>query len=245
MDGRVLVVGGAVEEDSLDSCEIYDPTLDRWTSSAPFCTARYDHAATLLPDGSVLIAGGTKGANPNPVLSSTEIFSPRKETWHAGQPLDAPRHRVKFIRLPDGRTILFGSAAAPLAYEPAAGTWEKLSALQVLRVAGFTISASSVGRVILSGGALHTGEPTTRVDICDPVENSWSDAEDMVTARTEHEAVTLADGSGLLVTGGYHRVPVPPSSPFAPGKKVQLVRSTKVQSRGDSIIPRFPTSNRP
>jgi hypothetical protein len=62
-DGRVLAAGGVVSDGDpeapyLGDAEIYDPALDRWTTTTPMPMPRLGGAAVLLPDGSVLIAGG-------------------------------------------------------------------------------------------------------------------------------------------------------------------------------------------
>ncbi|MEP6639858.1 MAG: kelch repeat-containing protein, partial [Chloroflexota bacterium] len=62
-DGKVLVVGGATyHTDSslsdLGSSEVYDPATGSWTAAGKLHDARAFHTATLLADGSVLIAGG-------------------------------------------------------------------------------------------------------------------------------------------------------------------------------------------
>ena len=62
-DGRVLVTGGQSAGDGNDNfvekaAEIYDPGTGTWTLVDSMSRARYGHTATLLPDGTVLIAGG-------------------------------------------------------------------------------------------------------------------------------------------------------------------------------------------
>ena len=44
-------------------------------------TARYVHTATLLPNGKVLVAGGTNA--PNSDLTSAELYDPANGSWTA------------------------------------------------------------------------------------------------------------------------------------------------------------------
>jgi WD40 repeat protein len=62
-NGTVLVTGGGdgtVDGGNLAqaSAELYDPSSGRWTATAIMDAARRMHTATLLPDGTVLVAGG-------------------------------------------------------------------------------------------------------------------------------------------------------------------------------------------
>jgi hypothetical protein len=73
-DGRALFAGGA------KTPEIYDPRTGRWTSVAGSLDGpRYFSTATLLPDGSVLIAGGYDTGHPDTGPLSTNrawLFKP-------------------------------------------------------------------------------------------------------------------------------------------------------------------------
>ena len=61
-DGRVLAVGGenpAGETNSPHSTtEIFDPRTDSWSPGPDLAEPRFDHSATLLPDGRVFLVGG-------------------------------------------------------------------------------------------------------------------------------------------------------------------------------------------
>jgi hypothetical protein len=61
IDGRVVIVGGTDGANDLASAEIYDPSLQSFTTtSTQLSVAVRGHSAVLLPhNGSVLIAGGT------------------------------------------------------------------------------------------------------------------------------------------------------------------------------------------
>lgn len=58
-DGKVLITGGvAGGRFPINSAELYDPTANTWTLTGSMTTGRYGHTATLLTDGTVLVAGG-------------------------------------------------------------------------------------------------------------------------------------------------------------------------------------------
>jgi hypothetical protein len=64
----VLVAGGETS-----SAEIYDANKGQFGPAASMTTARSRHTATLLPNGMVLIAGGTPGG-ASAALSSAELY---------------------------------------------------------------------------------------------------------------------------------------------------------------------------
>jgi WD40 repeat protein len=78
-DGRVLFAGGQLVNplspaiQSADTAWLYDPT-GQPARTGTMHLARQDLTATLLPDGSVLIAGG-EDSNQKP-LASAELFKP-------------------------------------------------------------------------------------------------------------------------------------------------------------------------
>jgi hypothetical protein len=76
-DGRILITGGSDERDDRGQyrdTEIYDAASARFVASGQMRETRYKHAGamTLLPDGSVLIAGGAAHA---------ELFDPRLSSF--------------------------------------------------------------------------------------------------------------------------------------------------------------------
>ena len=83
-DGAVLIVGGNAHseqggEASLETAEVYDPGLGTFSATGSLITSRAWHAATLLPEGRVLIAGGYTGVGGvtlMTLLPSAEIYNP-------------------------------------------------------------------------------------------------------------------------------------------------------------------------
>jgi hypothetical protein len=79
-DGTVLVAGGFkdwigtptwIGYESYNTAEIYNPVTRSFTPTDPLNTGRFWHTATMLPDGSVLFAGGIGSDLPQ---ASAEIF---------------------------------------------------------------------------------------------------------------------------------------------------------------------------
>ena len=75
-DGKVLVAGGYGQETGfLASAELYDPTTERWSTTASLAVGRVNHTATLMLGGDVLIAGGRGSIIDNHVaIDSAELF---------------------------------------------------------------------------------------------------------------------------------------------------------------------------
>jgi hypothetical protein len=76
-DGRVFIAGGYWQDGqqyrSLSSTEMFDPAAGKFRSIGSMGAPRYEHTATLLDDGRVLIAGGgdvgnSGGAGVNPAV---------------------------------------------------------------------------------------------------------------------------------------------------------------------------------
>src|SRR6516225_301834 len=85
-DGRVMVIGGGWDENInfLASAEIYDPSTDTWSFTAPMSGPRFeDFTAVLLPGRKVLVAGGFAGGFVSgiEVLNSAEIYDQKTNTW--------------------------------------------------------------------------------------------------------------------------------------------------------------------
>jgi len=65
-------------------------------------TGRFDHAASLLPNGKVLVAGGLDGAN----LTSAELYDPATGAWAVTGSLNTGRHRHTATLLPTSEVLV-------------------------------------------------------------------------------------------------------------------------------------------
>jgi hypothetical protein len=100
-DGRVLLIGHGA------SPVVYVPASDSVTTPGPMVTPRYDHAAVLLDDGRVLIAGGLD-SKTLAATASIEVFDPRTLTFEEVGSLGMARWQPAATKLCDGRVLVTG-----------------------------------------------------------------------------------------------------------------------------------------
>lgn len=84
-NGKVLVAGGLLLNRDYfvtNSAELYDPSTGNWSTTGSLNTTRHGQTATLLPDGKVLVAGGSSTSNvSNTSLNTAELYDPASGTW--------------------------------------------------------------------------------------------------------------------------------------------------------------------
>src|SRR5450759_4633159 len=231
-DGKVLVAGGvhATKDPQgvLASAELYDPKSGSWTATGKMPTPRQSHTATLLPDGKVLVAGGSgsNSASLKPPLASAELYDPGSGSWTATGNMVTPRSDFTATLLPDGKVLVAGglhsgvqAAAAELAaaelYDPGSGSWTATASLVTPRT-GHAATLLPDGKVLVAGGYGGNGALAS-AERYDPGSGSWTAAGSMVTPRQSHTATLLPDGK-VLVAGGFGaEAPVVTAELYDPG----------------------------
>jgi len=217
-DGRVLVAGGKTRSGSsfqaANSAEIFDPSDNTWVATGSMSSVRILHAATLLPDGRVLVTGGQGwdkipdghlesgpncvwpyGCKPSlaffrsPVLTSSEIYDPTTGEWELVNNMPGWRTGHDAILLPDGRILVSGQD--PYLFDIKTGDWQIVT---TGLAHGPTLTLMPDGNVLLTGLG-SAGE------LYDPKSGHWMDAGAMGIPRNGHTSTLLDDGT-VLITGG-------------------------------------------
>lgn len=106
-DGRVLLAGGG-NVTVTTFAEIFTPKTNAWTTVAPMHEPRDQGTATLLPDRTVLVAGGTSDGIRAAPVAQAEIYDPRKNTWTLVWKMVQPRLDHMAIALRTGKVLLCG-----------------------------------------------------------------------------------------------------------------------------------------
>lgn len=122
-DGRILLTGGAetASASARDGALFLDPTTFSFSLlDAPMQAARVGHAASLLPDGRVLITGGSTLHTPaeaSDFVTMVELFDPTTGTFTAiplvaadggtVRPVERTRHTVTVLQSEDGNISVY------------------------------------------------------------------------------------------------------------------------------------------
>ena len=137
-------------------------------------TARYDHTATLLPNGQVLVAGGFGGN----YLASAELYDPATGLWTATGSMAAARFCHTVTLLPNGQVLVaggFNDASGALAsaelYDPATGLWTATGSMATKRD-GHTATLLPNGQVLVAGG--YNGVFLASAELYDPATGLWT-----------------------------------------------------------------------
>lgn len=203
-DGRVLVAGGKAQGTggaALAAVEIYDPATGLWTSTGDMNESRGGHTATLLDDGTLLVAGGTDEKS-----APAELYDPARGTWSYTGSMMVNRAGHSAQLLADGRVLVVGGMAilgprsstdtgvAEL-YDPATGGWTTTSP-QLLTVNLATLVMLRNGMVLASEGSA--------VDLWDPATGEWTAAPSLRSPANwfGYSATLLGDGT-VLMAGGW------------------------------------------
>jgi sugar lactone lactonase YvrE len=161
-DGKVLIAGGCANAESnrmvcdeyLSSAEIYDPVEGIFEETGELNEARAEHTASLLPDGRVLIVGGTDGNTP---LATAEIYDPATGTFTYSGNMGTSRMAHTATVMLDGRVLLAGGYSGSYlnsaeVFTPSSGTFSPVASSMSTQRLRHAATVLPDGRILFTGG---------------------------------------------------------------------------------------------
>ncbi|MFH1597950.1 MAG: hypothetical protein ABIB97_02675 [Patescibacteria group bacterium] len=180
--------------------------------------ARYDHTATLLNDGRVLITGGWTGANFTDPTETAEIYNPATGQFiPTTTDMTSPRANHYATLLADGRVLISGGYDADNKnsfintgeyFDPDDNSFTPLG-FNLSSMAEGTATLLSDGRIAFIGGAWGTGSGDVYNDayLCDLVNESCviGPGSGLSDGKKNHTSTLYKSEAGtdyILVAGG-------------------------------------------
>ena len=176
-DGRVMLSGGGMPGNPYGNTTpiyadlttlIWTPATGQWAYGPALATPHMNGTATALPNGKVLVAGGTDQSNN--LTANAEIVDPAALWGVATGGMSVARQTAVATLQSDGTVLMAGgqinSPTGPImtasleSYSPTTGTWQSAGNMTTSR-ANFTTSTLGNGNLLIAGGA--TVNPTTNV----------------------------------------------------------------------------------
>lgn len=207
-NGQVLISGGSSSPDTapvaVATAQLFDPTNNSFSTDISMINSRFDHTATLLADGTVLLAGGIGNGG---VFPFPQIYTPvTNGITQLLTPLLTPRHQHTATSLADGRVLIAGGVGNNLTFLAAAeiysGFFTATGSMNSGR-SGHTATLLLDGTVLITGGEAAAGTFLSSAELFDPTAPGLFSpiTQPMGAARARHTATRL-DSGRVFVTGG-------------------------------------------
>ena len=195
--------------------------VERETTTVPSCTTRRpgpgllpgsmpvapeSAVAALLPDGQVLVAGGSGSGGP---LANAELYNPANGGWSTtGSMSNGALRRHHRHRASQRAGAHRRRAEAPLTWHcppPSSTTRQQVVWTATGTMANGRVDAAAAlldnGQILVAGGLSPSDAPIASVELYNPTAGTWTTTASMSAVRNNPTATVLASGQ-VLIAGG-------------------------------------------
>ena len=195
------------------------------TTQANLNTSRYQHSATILNNGQILVAGGincpTSGSCT--YLSSAELYNPATSAFVSTGGAMATARSAPAVQLNSGKVLVAGgytcdgsgncsSLNSAEIYDPTAGTFSSAGTMTVAR-SGHTMTVFGNGTVLIAGGQNCTSATSCSVlqsaEIYDPNAGTFTSTTNIMSAARFGASAVLLNSGSVLIAGGFDGTNLP------------------------------------
>ncbi len=154
----------------------------------------YQHTATLLPNGKVLVAGGY--FDTSYVFERTFLYDPEADSWSETGAMSAGKYLHTATLLLNGKVLVTGGyGGTEELYDPALGTWSATEAMSIARTY-HSATLLTDGTVLVAGGDC-TVSCTELYDTGLGYSTAWQPSLDALSLPISNGRPTSLSGSGF------------------------------------------------
>ncbi len=153
---RIYVIGGAIANSAVATVLAYDISSDTWTQLPDLPSPRSHAAGAILPDGTLLVAGGLHTLDATQPIADVDVLGPGASAWTARASMPTARGGCAYA-LFGSRFLCVGGEAGTSAldvteaYDWVADAWTTLAPMPSKRAG--TQGAKIGARLFIPGGA--------------------------------------------------------------------------------------------
>src|SRR5208282_2449254 len=214
--GNVVVTVGGVSSNGI----IFTTTTG--TTQANLNTSRYQHSATILNNGQILVVGGLNcPAGSCTYLNSAELYNPGSSAFTNTGTMATARS-APAVLLSAGKVLVAGgytcgsgncsSLISAEIYDPTAGTFSSAGTMTVAR-SGHTMTVLSDGTVLIAGGENCTSATScsalSSAEIYDPKAGTFTFTSNGMSAPRFGASGVLLNSGSVLIAGGFDGTNLP------------------------------------
>jgi len=213
VDGKIYAIGGLGDgyyPTIISPTEVYDPSINTWTTLASMPVALPDYLQTEVIDGKIYAIGGW-GTEDTPV-TSTEVYDPSTDTWTVLAPMAVAQGDNFQTEVINGKIYAIGNSTDGTCtfltevYDPSTDIWTILASIPI-DCKDFQTEVVD-GKIYAIGGyngsIWHISDlnSLSSTEVYDPPTDTWTTLAPMTTSRYDFQTEVI--NGKIYVIGGWY-----------------------------------------